>query len=134
MSDEAKFSVGDQVRMKCPNCGTTCPCTDKYTGRTTKMLKDAIEVVKSGKDVVIVGISEGDCKRLKKMAETLFSEIYYSPRIKYISMNDMKWNWSSGVYGFHGDVFVDHYAIEYSVAQITQWKRSYDGILDEHVV
>lgn len=78
----------------------------RRTGRTTRMLNDAIAAVKEGKKVVVVAADYDHCKTLDQTAKT--------KGIRYISISSPYFDRKSmTIRGVKDAVyFVDHYAIE----------------------
>lgn len=96
------------------------------TGRTTKMLRAALEAAIDGKEVCVATATQADARDLE---ETFGKETAAKLGIKFKTTTQLNLNWESMTSQRHGNytLLVDHYAIETKLSKALEMLHRFDN-------
>lgn len=95
----------------------------RSSGRTTRMMQDALAAALSGKSVIVLFDNAPAAQNYQIFHNILNLDI----RVE--SANSMNINWETlKINGFEGDVFIDHFAIETRFKFLLKELSRYDSV------
>lgn len=103
------------------------PRTQRQTGRTTRMLADAVRLAKGGRAVYVIAANKREAERLQQLVGEEVRELgihFEIPR----SPGNFSWT-AMALIGAHQNcvVLADHYAIELEFSRVLEMLHRYDA-------